>query len=158
MKRETHGVISLGLAAMAIAAASQSMFQQSIVLGVMYMFLAGLSVPVILYAFCAKCPDRERCGHVIPGKSAKVFKGRKEEPYTASDLSLTAAALAVLFFFPRSGSGATPSHFAHSGSLWPSPPLISVEMYAGDAATSIARGTQKGKSSAKSNKSLFIIL
>ena len=101
MKRETHGIISLGLAAIALAAAAQSMFQQSSILGIIYMFLAVLSVPVILYAFCAKCPDRERCGHVVPGRSAKVFKTRKRDPYTASDLFLTVASLAVLFLLPQ---------------------------------------------------------
>jgi len=102
MRRQSHGIISLGLASIAIAAAAQSLFQQSFVLGMAYMFLSGLSVPVILYAFCAKCPDRERCGHVIPGPAAaKVFSARQKEPYTASDLSLTAGALAVLFLFPQ---------------------------------------------------------
>jgi hypothetical protein len=101
MRRQTHGAVSLGLVALAIAAAAQSLFQQSLILGMTYMFLAGLSVSVILYAFCAKCPDRENCGHVIPGKSAKVFSARQKEPYTASDLSLTAASLAILFIFPQ---------------------------------------------------------
>lgn len=102
MKRETHGIISLGLAAIALAVAAQSMFQQSLALGMTYMFLAGLSVPVILYAFCAKCADRDQCGHVVPGSAAaKLFRDRKSGNYTARDLFLTAAALAVLFFFPQ---------------------------------------------------------
>jgi hypothetical protein len=102
LRRQTRGVVSLGLAAIALAAAAQSMFQQSLVLGMMYMFLAGISVPVILYAFCAKCPDRENCGHVVPGPvAAKAFRNRKSGHYTARDLSLTVAALAVLFVFPQ---------------------------------------------------------
>lgn len=102
MRRQTHGVVSLGLAAIAMAAAAQSLFQQSLLVGMMYMFLAGISVPVILYAFCAKCADREQCGHVIAGPAAvKLFGNRKPGPYTAGDLFLTGTALTVLFVFPQ---------------------------------------------------------
>jgi hypothetical protein len=102
LRRQTHGAVSLGLAAIGIAAAAQSMFQQSLILGMTYMFLSGISVPVILYAFCAKCEDRDRCGHVVAGPAAsKMFKNRKPGPYTARDLFLTGASLAVLFLYPQ---------------------------------------------------------
>jgi hypothetical protein len=102
MRRQTHGAVSLGLAALALAAACQSLFQQSLALGMLYMFLMGIAVPVVLYSFCAKCADREKCGHVVPGPAAaKLFKDRKSGPYSSRDLFLTAAALAVLVFLPQ---------------------------------------------------------
>jgi hypothetical protein len=102
MRKQTHGVVSLGLVTVALAAACQSLFQQSLSLGMLYMFLAGIAVPVVLYSFCAKCPDREQCGHVVPGQAAgRLFKGRKPGPYSSRDLFLTAAALAILVFLPQ---------------------------------------------------------
>ncbi len=102
MRRQTHGAVSLGLVALALAAACQSLFQQSWALGMLYMFLIGIAVPVVLFSFCAKCPDRDRCGHVIPGRVAgRLFKDVKSGPYSSRDLLLTAAALAVLVFLPQ---------------------------------------------------------
>ena len=102
MRRQTHGVVSLGLAAIALAAVSQSMFQQSLVLGILYLVLAGISALVVLYAFCAKCADREQCGHVIAGPAAaKMFKNRKPGPYTTRDMFLVSAALTVIFLYPQ---------------------------------------------------------
>jgi hypothetical protein len=102
MRRQTHGAVSLGLFALALAAACQSLFQQSRVLGLLYMFLMGITAPVVLFSFCAKCPDRGQCGHVVPGPAAeRLFKNRKQGPYSPGDLFLTAAALAVLVFFPQ---------------------------------------------------------
>jgi hypothetical protein len=102
MKRKNAGLLSLGAVALALAAAAQSLFQESIVLGTAYMILSSLSVPVVLFAFCAKCPDRSDCGHVLPGSAAAaLFSRRKCSPYTAGDLALTSAALAVLLLLPQ---------------------------------------------------------
>jgi hypothetical protein len=102
MKRKNHGLISLGLAAIAMAAVIYALFQQSFMLGILFLILAGISAPVILYAFCSKCVDRDQCGHVIAGPAAvKLFKNRKPGPYTAVDLILTSTALAVIFLFPQ---------------------------------------------------------
>ncbi|MDM7924783.1 MAG: hypothetical protein QUS35_02090 [bacterium] len=102
MQRNTIGVISLGAVALALAAAVQSLFQESILLGTAYLLLASLAVPVVLFAFCAKCPDRDNCGHALPGKAAAaLFSKRKCSPYTAGDRALTAAGLAVLLLLPQ---------------------------------------------------------
>jgi len=102
MKRNTIGAISLGAVALALAAAVQSLFQESILLGTAYLILASLSVPIVLFAFCAKCPDRGNCGHVLPGKAAvALFADRKCSAYTAGDWAMTAAGLAVLLLLPQ---------------------------------------------------------
>lgn len=102
MQRNTIGVISLGAVALALAAAVQSLFQESILLGTGYLLLASLAVPVVLFAFCAKCPDRNDCGHVLPGPAAAaLFADRKCSAYTAGDWALTGAGLAVLLLLPQ---------------------------------------------------------
>jgi hypothetical protein len=102
MKRKTIGLISLGAVALALASAAQTLFQQSVLLGTAYLLLASLSIPVVLFAFCAKCPDRNDCGHVLPGPAAAaLFSKRKCSPYTAGDWILMSAALAVLLILPQ---------------------------------------------------------
>jgi hypothetical protein len=102
MKRKTSGLLTLGGVALALAAAAQSLFQESAALGTAYLILASLSIPVVLFAFCAKCPDRNDCGHVLPGPAAAAMFGkRNRSPYTAGDRILTSAALAVLLLLPQ---------------------------------------------------------
>lgn len=102
MKRNTIGAISLGAVALALAAAVQSLFQESILLGAAYLLLASLAVPVVLFAFCAKCPDRSNCGHNLPGKAAvALFADRKCSAYTTGDWALTGAGLAILLLLPQ---------------------------------------------------------
>jgi hypothetical protein len=102
MKRKTVGLLSLGAVALALASAVQSLFQESVLLGTAYLLLAALSIPVVLFAFCAKCPDRSDCGHVLPGRAAvALFADRKCSAYTAGDWALTASGLAVLLLLPQ---------------------------------------------------------
>jgi hypothetical protein len=153
MRRKTHGALSLGLVAIAMAAAAQSLFQQSLSAGMAYMFLAGLSVPVILYAFCAKCADRENCGHVVPGPAAaKAFKNRESGPYTPRDLFLTFAALAVLFLFPQIWLWRHPLAF---GTFWILMAVAAVDIRAGvcgDCGNAFCPGNSRNARKLKLNR------
>jgi hypothetical protein len=101
MKRKTHGLVSLGLAALALAACAVAALSLSPVLGMAYMLASALAVPMLLYAFCAKCESRSDCGHVFPGRAASgLFRNRAPGPYTRSDIIWSAVALAVLFLLP----------------------------------------------------------
>ena len=100
-RRKRHGAMTLGLAALAIALAASSAFRLSPILGAVYMGLAALSIPAILLAYCAKCPDRDDCGHVLPGRAASALRKRKTGPYSKPDLAVTAAALFILFALPQ---------------------------------------------------------
>jgi hypothetical protein len=99
--RKRHGVISLGLAALAVALAAVSAFHHSLALGMAYMLLSALAIPAVLLAYCAKCPDRENCGHVLPGRAVSILGKRKSGPYSGSDLALTVSALLVVFGLPQ---------------------------------------------------------
>jgi hypothetical protein len=107
--RKRHGVISLGLAALAVAMAVVAALHRSLALGMGYLLLSALSIPVILLAYCAKCPDRDDCGHVLPGRAVSILGKRKTGPYSASDLALTAAALLVVFGLPQAWLWRQPS-------------------------------------------------
>jgi hypothetical protein len=94
-------MISLGLAAVALALAAATLFRQSTGLGIGYLVVAGFSAFAILYAFCAKCSSRTLCGHVLPGKAASLFKNRKPGPYSKTEMLLTGLALLALIGFPQ---------------------------------------------------------
>jgi hypothetical protein len=99
--RRRHGIMTLGLAALAVALAAVAAFHHSVVLGAVYMLLSALAVPVVLLSYCAKCPDSDQCGHVLPGRAVSVLGGKRKGAYSKSDLALTAAALAVVFMLPQ---------------------------------------------------------
>jgi len=101
MKTRFHGITSLVLVFAAIVLAAIAMFQVSLALGVVYLVICGTASLAMLYAYCAKCPSRQQCGHVFPGKIAGIFKNRQSGPYTKIDLAVTGLALALLIGMPQ---------------------------------------------------------
>ena len=101
MKTWFHGITSLGLIFAAIVLAAVAMFRVSWVLGVVYLLICGIASIAMLYAYCAKCPCRDQCGHVFPGKMARIFKNRSPGPYTITELAITGLALILLIGLPQ---------------------------------------------------------
>jgi hypothetical protein len=95
-----HGLTSLGLVGIAILLAAVVLFQTTIALGLLYVGIAAAVSTVVLYAFCAKCPCKAHCGHVLPGIAAKRFQ-RRSGPYSTLELGAMLLALLVLFAFPQ---------------------------------------------------------
>jgi hypothetical protein len=101
MKPQFHGITSLLLIFAAIVLAAIAMFKVSWVLGVVYLIICGIASLAMLYAYCAKCPSRNQCGHFFPGKAAKVFKNRQPGPYTIIELVVTGLTLVLLIGLPQ---------------------------------------------------------
>ena len=101
MKPHVHGIISLGLISAAVTIAAVALFNFSIPLGVCYLIGCSASTAAILAAFCAKCPSRDNCGHLLPGKIVRHFKTRSEGLYTGYELMITALALLFLLGLPQ---------------------------------------------------------
>jgi hypothetical protein len=55
----------------------------------------------IVYAFCAKCPCRGHCAHVIFGKLATALTNRRPGPYSPSEVAVVAVALLWLLGLPQ---------------------------------------------------------
>ncbi len=100
MTKQFHGMTSLGLAAIGIVIAAVVMFQTSWVLGVAYLAVCAVSAGGIVYAYCAKCPCKARCAHVLPGKAAMAFN-RQPGPYTATEIIVLVLALLLLIGLPQ---------------------------------------------------------
>lgn len=95
-----HGIISLGLTSVALVIAAVAMFLSSWGLGVAYVAICIIAPQAILYAFCAKCPCKECCGHVLPGKVAMNFN-RQPGAYTPLELGILWLSLLLLFGLPQ---------------------------------------------------------
>jgi hypothetical protein len=98
--QQTHGIISLGLTSVALVIAALAMFLSSWGLGVAYVAICLIAPQAIIYAFCAKCPCKECCGHVLPGKQAMAFN-RQPGPYTPVELGILGVVLLLLFGLPQ---------------------------------------------------------
>lgn len=100
MTTRFHGLTSLGLVGCALILALVILFQESIVLGIVYLGVCTAGMVVVLYAFCARCPCKKHCGHVLPGQIAGRFH-RRPGPYTPTDFAATAIALLILLGLPQ---------------------------------------------------------
>jgi hypothetical protein len=96
-----HGVASLGLMSAAVIVAAVMLFQLWWGWGVAYLVICAAGSTVILYGYCAKCPCRNHCSHLLPGKAAAVFKHRPPGPYTGLEFIATGLSLLLMIGFPQ---------------------------------------------------------
>ena len=101
INRNLYGVTSLIFILASIIIADIELYLDSIYLGIVYSLIIITSNFLLVYVFCTKCPCKNHCGHIIPGRLALVFTNRKTGPYSKSEISLTAGLLAVLIIFPQ---------------------------------------------------------
>ena len=73
-KSQFYGVPSLILVGIAIVLGVVAIFQASLWLGIGYLLLSGIAAYVVIYAYCAKCPSKAQCAHVLPGKAALAIQ------------------------------------------------------------------------------------
>ena len=101
MKGNFHGVVSLILIFTSVVIALSFMLIISPGWGFGYLIAIIIAIPIILYAYCAKCLCREdACSHVFPGRLTRMLPARKQGPYALKDYVWTALGLLVLFVFP----------------------------------------------------------
>jgi hypothetical protein len=100
MKTRFHGITSLILAGVAIALGAFAMFQTAVWIGVGYLLICAIATPVVLYAYCAKCPSKTQCAHVLPGKAAMLFK-RQPGPYSATEMIAMLVSLLLVAGLPQ---------------------------------------------------------
>lgn len=94
-----HGVLSIVLVGVAVAVAAVVLFGISPGLGVGYLALGAVGMLGIVYAFCAKCPCKARCGHVLPGLVARLFP-RQPGAYTRWEVAVTAVSIFLIVGLP----------------------------------------------------------
>jgi hypothetical protein len=102
MVNKFHGIFSLLLAASAILLSVMMMFKNSAVMGFAFTVFCITAAFVIISLFCAKCPSRENCGHVVPGFIAdQLFKQVRPAPYTIVEIVAFVLCMGVVIIVPQ---------------------------------------------------------
>jgi hypothetical protein len=99
MSSRVHGVLSTVLIGVAVAVAAVVLFGITPGLGAGYLALSAAGMLCIVYAFCAKCPCKVRCGHVLPGLIARLFP-RQPGPYARWEIALMLVGLVLIVGLP----------------------------------------------------------
>jgi hypothetical protein len=97
---QIHGVMSLALVSIAILLAAIALFMTSAGLGIVYILGCAITGVGCLYGYCAKCPCKGNCGHVLPGRLAQIFR-RPAGPYTGIEYGILIVSVVLLFGFPQ---------------------------------------------------------
>jgi hypothetical protein len=105
-----HGVTSIIFAGIAIALAAAATFQAAVWLGAAYFLVCAVAAVIVIYAYCAKCPCKAHCAHILPGKAAMLFK-RRPGPYSTIELAAMSVSLLLLVVIPQAA-------------LWQNPDLL----------------------------------
>ena len=99
MTARARGIVATVLIGIAVALAATVLFGVAPGLGAGYLTLCALGLGGIIYAFCAKCSCKERCGHVVPGWIARRLP-REPGPYTSTENAVVILGLALIVGFP----------------------------------------------------------
>lgn len=100
MSKQFHGISSIILVGVSIAIAAVALFMTSWMLGAGYLVLSIAAGQLIIRAYCAKCPCKAHCAHVLPGKVAMNIS-RTPGPYTPAEMAILGISLLVLMGFPQ---------------------------------------------------------
>jgi hypothetical protein len=95
-----HGITSVAFAGIAICLGIIAIFQSSTWIGIGYLLFCPIAMAVVLYGYCAKCPCKANCAHVLPGKAAALFN-RRPGPYSTAELTAMCASLLLLVGIPQ---------------------------------------------------------
>lgn len=99
--RRQHGVWSLVLVFVAIMIGAVSIKQSSIFIALVYIGLSLVSLVIVIYSFCSKCPCRHDCGHVLPGKLTELLPKRVQGPYEKLDYFGVSLPFLFIIGFPQ---------------------------------------------------------
>lgn len=101
MRVRFHGMMSISLVGLAILVAIVVGLQTIPALALVYMAGCAAALFGIVYAFCAGCPCRTHCAHVILGKLALVLTNRQPGAYRPAEMVAVGLGLLWLLGLPQ---------------------------------------------------------
>jgi hypothetical protein len=101
MKNLPHGIISIILAGLAIFVGIIAVFEDSIILAMLYLAANILGFLIIVYSYCTKCAGRAKCAHVILGKITKLLPHREQSKYSFFDYAGVVVPFILIVAFPQ---------------------------------------------------------
>ena len=96
MTNKALGILSLGIAGLAIGIAVYLLSRTSLGWGLIYLLGLFIGGYVIISQYCAKCPCKLCCPHMVTGWLARKFN-RQPGAYTRSEL--VGLVVSILFIF-----------------------------------------------------------
>jgi len=100
MSTRFHGITSVLWVGAAIVIAGVQMAGASVGLLAGYGVVCLAGMLAIFYAYCAKCPCKACCAHVLPGKVAGLFP-RKPGPYSGLEQATVVIVLLIILGIPH---------------------------------------------------------
>lgn len=125
MERSYRGAVSFMLIMLFTVVGIIAAFMRSPVWGIAYAVTAAVAIALVVVVYCAKCPGKRRCVHIVPGLIARHIS-RAPKPYTIPELLITAGAFLALALVPQ------PVLVSHKGLLvlfWALTVAAALEIY-----------------------------
>lgn len=101
MAKQTFGFIGLLMLIAAVLVGTFGIFPSSILAAGAYIVGSIAVFLVFVYAYCAKCPARDNCTHVIQGMLTRCMPGRRPGAYTLGDLLGLVVFFGFIALFPQ---------------------------------------------------------
>lgn len=94
------GILGLLLAGAAVAIGARLVFEASPLFGFIYLGVLAVGGGAVILAFCAKCPCKRDCAHLLPGLFARLVD-RAPGPYSRLEIAVVAVAILAIVVFPQ---------------------------------------------------------
>jgi hypothetical protein len=101
MSKKTYGIIGLVTYLAAFLVGLYGIFLYSLPAAGIYLVGSLAVFLIFVYAFCAKCPVRDACNHVLMGMVTHLMPGRAAGAYSRSDLLATLLFFGFIALFPQ---------------------------------------------------------
>ncbi|WP_146199743.1 hypothetical protein ACKUB1_05500 [Methanospirillum stamsii] len=98
MNKAAYGIIGLILGIIAIITGLYAISLHSLFMAIGYLFFTVIAGVIFTRFFCASCPIKDTCVHILPGYIARIWK-ETPGPYTPGKL-LISGFLFVIIFLP----------------------------------------------------------
>ena len=103
MSNKTYGIVGLAMFAAAFFTGLYGILPYSITAAGIYLVGSTAVYLIFVYAFCAKCPVRNDCNHVVMGRLTQLVPARATGAYSRSDLLGTVLFFGCVALFPSAG-------------------------------------------------------
>ncbi|MEI7434175.1 MAG: hypothetical protein WCJ93_08000 [Methanomicrobiales archaeon] len=101
MSQKTYGIIALIVLIAAFLVGLYGILQYSVTAAAIYLIGSIVVFLIFVYAFCAKCPIRNNCTHVVMGCATHLMPSRATGAYSRPDLLGTLLFFGFVALFPQ---------------------------------------------------------
>jgi hypothetical protein len=101
MSKKTYGIIGLVMLIAAVLVGLSGILPYSFTAAGIYLVGSIAVFLIFVYAFCAKCPVRDNCTHILQGMVTHLMPGRTTGAYSRRDLLGTVVFFGFVALFPQ---------------------------------------------------------